>query len=153
MATYSFLDVQCAIVGPGGAFQLGNGAGTAEEGISYSMEGDKDTLTIGADGTPMHVLNASKGGEVIVRLLKTSPVNSQLSLMYATQTISSSLHGNNVITIRDKARGDVITARAAAFRRMPPNTFAKGGNTIEWAFTAGYIDVLLGSGTPEVLNA
>jgi hypothetical protein len=153
MATYSFLDVQAAIVGPGGAIQLGNGAGTAEEGISYSMEGDKDTLTIGADGTPMHVLNASKGGEVIVRMLKTSPANFQLAIMYNAQTVSSALHGNNLITIRDKARGDVVTCRSCAFRRMPPNSWAKGGNTIEWAFTAGYIDVLFGSGTPEVLNA
>lgn len=153
MATYSFLDVQAAIVGPGGAFQLGNGAGTAEEGISYSFEGDKDTLTIGADGTPMHVLNASKGGEVIVRMLKTSPVNQQLSQMYNLQTVTSSLHGNNVITIRDKNRGDVVTARQAAFKRQPPNNFAKAGNTIEWAFNVGYLDVLLGSGTPEILNA
>lgn len=101
----------------------------------------------------MHVLNASKGGEVTVRMLKTSPVNQQLSTMYNAQTISSSLHGNNVITIRDKSRGDVVTCRSVAFRRMAPNSWAKAGNTIEWAFTAGYIDVLLGSGTPEILNA
>lgn len=152
MPTYSFYDVTAAIAGPGGAFNLGYGAGVAEEGITITYEGDKDTLTIGADGTPMHVLNASKGGSCTVRLLKTSPTNNLLSIMYNVQTISSSLHGNNILTVRDKARGDVTTCRSAAFRRFPANTWARAGNTIEWEFTVGYIDSLLGTGAPEVLN-
>jgi hypothetical protein len=36
MATYSLpQDVHASITGPGGSFQLGSGAGAAEEGISF----------------------------------------------------------------------------------------------------------------------
>ncbi|MGU4704086.1 DUF3277 family protein, partial [Burkholderia cepacia] len=34
MTTYSFQDVASTIVGPGGAFSLGYGEATAEEGIT-----------------------------------------------------------------------------------------------------------------------
>ena len=44
MSTYSFLDVQATIVGPGGAFSLGSGAGVAEEGISIEPTGEIDTM-------------------------------------------------------------------------------------------------------------
>lgn len=148
MASYSFLNVQATIAGPGGSFQLGNGAGAAEEGITVSMTEDKDTMTPGADGSVMHSLHAAKTGRVTVRLLKTSPVNQQLSLMYSLQTASSGLHGSNVIVISDTERGDVIACRQVAFAKLPDLTFAKDGGFNEWSFNAGEIDMGLGSGSP-----
>ena len=58
MGAYSFLDVQAAIEGPGGAFQLGSGSGNAEEGITIEPGGDKNVMQIGADGG--HVQGFSK---------------------------------------------------------------------------------------------
>ncbi|GAC1486712.1 MAG: DUF3277 family protein [Acetobacteraceae bacterium] len=150
MATYSFLNCQAAIVGPGGAFNIGTGAGVADEGITISLVGDKDSMTIGADGTPMHTLNADKSGTLTVRLLKTSPTNAQLSLMYAFQSVSSALHGNNTITVRDSARGDVTTCRQVAFRKQPALTYSKAGAVQEWEFNAGIVDQLIGVGTPSL---
>ena len=150
MATYSFLNVQAAIVGPGGALNIGSGAGVADEGLTITMSGDKDTQVVGADGSVMHTLNADKSGTLTVRLLKTSPTNAQLSLMFAMQTVSSALHGLNVITVRDTARGDVATCRQVAFRKLPVLSFTKAGAIQEWEFNAGVVDILLGTGTPSL---
>ena len=49
--TYSFLDVNAGIVGPGGAFSLGNGAGVSDEGITVAASEDIGAMTIGADGS------------------------------------------------------------------------------------------------------
>jgi hypothetical protein len=151
MATYSFLNVNAAIVGPGGAINIGVGSGAAPEGITITMAGEKDTLTIGADGAVMHTLNADKSATVTVRMLKTSPTNYQLSAMYNTQTISAALHGQSTITIRDSARGDSITCRDVAFRRQPALTYGREGPVLEWEFNAGQVDMLLGVGTPTLV--
>lgn len=145
-STYSFLDVQASITGPGGAFSLGSGAGNAEEGISVAMVDDKNTMTIGADGSPMHNLHASKAATISVKLLKTSPVNQKLSQMYALQTTSSGLHGQNVITISNPALGDAITAVYCAFKKLPDNINAKDGGMMDWVFDAGIVDTTLGGG-------
>lgn len=143
--TYSFLDVHAAIVGPGGAISLGTGAGNAEEGITIEPTGDINTMTIGADGTPMHSLHADKSGKVMVKLLKTSPINAKLSLMYAFQTSSGANHGQNILSISNGATGDIITCRAVAFEKAPSINYAKDGGMNEWSFSAGIIDRTLGT--------
>lgn len=144
MGTYSFLDVQASILGPGGSFSLGNGAGVAEEGITTAMGEDKNTMVTGADGTPMHSLHASKSGTVTVRLLKTSPTNAKLNSMYNLQTTTAAAHGLNVIVITNPVNGDVITCTMCAFKKHPDQVQAKDANTNEWVFDAGYIDTSLG---------
>lgn len=150
MAAYSFLDVSCTLSGPGGFVNLGNESGAAEEGITVEMAEDKNTLTMGADGTPMHSLHAAKHGIIRVRLLKISPRNAQLSTMYGIQTVTSALHGLNTLVVRDVSRGDFISARSVAFKRHPNFAAAKTGNVLEWSFDAGYIDMLLGDGVPAL---
>lgn len=144
--TYSFLEVNAAIVGPGGAFSLGSGAGAAEEGISISPTGDIGGMMIGADGQGQHNLYADKSGRVVVRLLKTSPVNQLLSAMYALQTASAAAYGQNTITINDALRGDVITCQQVAFAKAPDLAYAKDGPPVEWEFNAVRIERTLGAG-------
>lgn len=144
-STYSFLDVNAGIVGPGGAFSLGNGAGVSEEGISFSATEDIGAMTIGADGTGMHSLHADKSGKVTVRLLKTSPTNQLLSALYAFQTASGAAYGQNTIVCVDKSRGDVTTCSQVGFAKKPDLTYAKDGGTIEWVFNAVVINTVLGS--------
>ena len=146
MATYSFLDINASIVGPGGSFSLGYGSCNAEEGISVAMAENKNTMTIGADGCVMHSLHAGNGGTVTIRFLKTSPTNKQLSVMYDAQRISSALWGQNTIVISDPARGDTITCTNVAFQRWPNVNYAKDGGTQEWTFDCGQINGLLGDG-------
>lgn len=150
MAAYSFLDVVASINGPGGNFQLGNGAAVAEEGISIARAEAKNTMMVGADGSGMHSLHAGKHGTVTVTLLKTSPTNQLLMGMYNFQSSSSANHGRNVISVRNPVSGDTWTCTGVAFQKAPDLSYAKDGNTVSWAFDAISIDGLLGNGTPAI---
>ena len=143
--SYSFADINCTIVGPGGAFGLGNGAGAAEEGITISQTGDKNTMQTGADGSGQHSLHVAKSGTITVRVLKTSPVNAKLMALYNFQTASSSTHGQNIIALSDSSRGDLITCRQVAFKKVPDIVSAKEAGVNEWTFDAIYVDYLLGA--------
>lgn len=145
MPTYSFLDVNATLVGAGGVIDLGAGSANAEEGITTAAAGDKNTMTIGADGEGMHSLNADKSGTVTVRLLKTSPQNAKLMALYDAQSLSSSLWGQNVITITNSASGDAIGCRSCAFKKVPDIKYAKAGDVLEWVFDAIKIDRILGT--------
>jgi predicted SPOUT superfamily RNA methylase MTH1 len=149
MGTYSFLNVQATISGPGGSFSIGSTAGNSEEGISVEMLEEKDDMKVGADGTIMHTLRASDAARVTIRLLQTSPVNSQLSALYNFQRKNAGNWGQNVIRISDMARGDVISSVEAAFARQPQVTYHKDGTMREWVFL-GRVDELLGAGVPDV---
>ena len=144
MATYSFLDVTASLTGPTGVIDLGQGSANSEEGITQTMGGNKNTMTIGADGEVMHSLHADKSGTITVTLLKTSPVNKKLSLAYNAQSQSSATWGNNVIVIRNTASGDISTARSCAFQKQPDFNNANEGGTVSWVFDCGKIDQLLG---------
>lgn len=145
MGAYSFLDVKASIIGPGGSFNIGSGAGVTDEGITTSYKEDKNTQTTAADGQAMNALNASKSGTVTLRLLKTSPVNAQLSAMYNLQAVSSSAWGLNVISIKSLTSGDSITCTNCAFKKHPDVTYDKDGRHNEWVFDA-VIDMSLGGG-------
>lgn len=143
--TYSFIDVQASLVGPGGMFSLGYGSANAEEGITIAMAGDKNTMTVGADGEVMHSLHADKSGQLTVRLLQTSPVNAQLALLYNLQTVDSRLHGKNLITITQSVSGDVTVCRSCAFKKKPDLNYKKDGQIVEWIFDVAKVDSQLGN--------
>ena len=144
MSTYSFIDVSASLTGPTGVIDLGYGSANSDEGITVTMTEAKNTMTTGADGEVMHSLHACKSGTITVNLLKTSPQNKKLSLMYNAQSLSSSLWGNNVIVMRNKASGDIVTARAVAFQRQPDWNNPKVAGTVAWVFDCGKIDEMLG---------
>lgn len=148
MATYSFQDVQVTLTGPGGIVTLGYSAGPTEEGITVERAEDKDNMTIGADGTPMHTLHAAKHGSVVVRLLKISPMNAILQAMYDLQSLSSATWGQNVLVVSQIIAGDIHTCRSVAFRRAPTFTYGKEGGFNEWPFNVGLIDSVLGVYVP-----
>lgn len=143
--SYSFLDVNAAISGPGGAFSIGSGSGNSEEGIA-TTNSVINTMVIGADGSGMHSLSANKSGQVIVKLLKTSPTNAQLMAMAQFQRASASTHGQNTITISNLASGDTVTCEGVAFHKIPDIKYAKDGDILEWAFDSIRISPSLGQG-------
>lgn len=147
--TYSFENCEAAISGPAASFPFGNGAGAAEEGITYAFDEDKTTTTTGADGEIMHALKAGQTGEIVIRLLKTSPVNAQLSQLYDTERGTAGLWGQDTITIQDVVRGDLITGVRMAFVKFPDGGFTKEGPAMqEWRFR-GILHVQLGTGSPS----
>lgn len=146
MSTYSFLNVNASMVGPGGAANLAAGAAAAEEGITIEPVEDKNVMTIGADGQGQHSLVASDARTVTVRLLKTSPVNAILMAMYNVQRVSSALWGQNVIVVTDSARNDLTTLQACAFKKVPALNYQKEGGLVEWVFDAIKGDSILGAG-------
>ncbi len=143
---YSFLNVNAAIAGPGGAANLASGAAVAEEGITIEAAEDKNVMTIGADGSGQHSLVASDARTVTIRLLKTSPINAILQAMYNIQSSSSSLWGRNVITIGDTGAGDAIALQGCAFKKQVALTYAKEGGMNEWVFDVIKGDAILGAG-------
>lgn len=145
MTTYSFLDVSATLVGAGAVIDLGAGSANAEEGISIVRAGDKNTMTVGADGEGMHSLHADKSGQVTVRLLKTSPKNSQLMALFDAQSLSASAWGQNVFTVTHAVSGDNSVARNCAFKKCPDLNYRKDGDIVEWVFDAIKIDGLLGT--------
>jgi len=144
MSTYSFLDIKCALVGPGGNINLAAGAAAAEDGITITPTEEINGMVVGADGEVMHSLRANKSGSITVRLLKTSPVNQQLAALYAVQTASSAMHGQNTITLVNTETDDAISMRQVAFQKAPDLTYAKEGGSVEWQFHCGKIDRALG---------
>jgi hypothetical protein len=146
MPTYSFLDTQATIAGPGGTISLGSGAAVADEGITFEKVEADNTMTTGADGAGMHSLNPTKSYKISVRLLKTSPVNQQLSQMYAIQKASSGAWGNNVISLKNTISGDSAVAALTAFAKFPSITWAKNPSMNEWTFESIDCDVSLGGG-------
>lgn len=143
--TYSFLDCNAALVGPGGAISLGQGSGSSEEGITVTPTAEISGMTMGADGSGQHNLYADKSGKITVRLLKTSPTNALLSALYAFQTASSATHGQNTLVINDASRGDVITCQQVAFAKAPDLSWAKDGAPVDWEFNAIRIERTLGA--------
>lgn len=145
MSAYSFLDVLATLVGPGGSFSIGAGAAAAEEGISAAMDEDKNTTLTGADGQITQNLHAGNVGLITVRLLKTSPVNRQLSLLYNSQRQTSAIWGRNQINVSDVARGDLVLGSQMAFVKHPDLKWAKDADIVEWPFR-GIVQIMLGDG-------
>lgn len=147
-ATYSFSDTSVVLSGPGGLITIsGSGSGAAEEGVTIEMAEDKDTMTIGADGSGMHSLHAGHSGTISIRLLKTSTINQALQIMYDFQRISSANWGQNTLLFRNAVIGDIGSAIGAAFRKFPSNAYAKEGPSFEWGFNCVQIDTILGNGS------
>lgn len=138
------MDVTGTIAGPGIVASFGNGAGAAEEGISIEMVGDKNTMTVGADGYWMHSMHAGNGATVTIRLLKTSPTNALLMSAFNAQRQSSAFWGKNTITIMQQVSSDDIVCAGCAFVKAPNIDYAQDGGTVSWAFHAGRVDGLLG---------
>jgi hypothetical protein len=149
-ATYAFQDVTASLSGPGGVVTL-SGAETAaaEEGVTITWGEELNTMTIGADGSVMHSMHSARSGTATFRLLKTSPLNSQITAMIHYQHQSSALWGRNTITIADTARGDLYTLLGCAWVRFPTNTYAKTGNTLEYELQVAMIDARLGPGAAD----
>jgi len=142
--TYSFLDIQANITGPGISIPLGSGANIDGEGISVEFVDNLNTMTIGADGEGMHSLHGSKAARITVRVLKTSPTNGALALGYNFQRVSSTLHGKNVINISDMAGGDKYVAQQCAYGKIPSNEWKVDPKYIEWNFDCIKCDFQLG---------
>ena len=144
--TYSFLNVKASITGPNGVFSLGDGAGVSDEGITLEFIEAKNTMVVGADGSYMHSLHASKGGKATVRLLKNSPTNALLSAMYNADTTDPSSHGQNVIAVSDLLALDIAACGGCAFERHPNLVYSKDGQMLEWTWNVGQLDIMLGDG-------
>jgi hypothetical protein len=145
--TYSFLDMNCVIAGPGGGFPIaGADTGSADEGITIRFTDDKGNVITGADGSYMASLYATRKGEIEITLLKNSPVNALLSAMYALQISSGSLFGQNTIVLTNTVSGDLYTNEGVGFKKFPDNTYGKDGPALKWMFFCGRIDPSLGAG-------
>ena len=142
--TYSFMDVTASLAGPAGNIDLGYGSQNSEEGITIAPEGDKNTLTMGADGSGMHSLHAASNGTITVRFLQTSPTNTLLMAMYDTSSLSSLTWGQLSLNVRNSASGDTTIATNGAFKRKPQVAYGNNGAMLEWVFDFVSVQTVLG---------
>lgn len=146
-ATYAFQDVTATLNSPYGTFTIsGPETAAAEEAITITWGEESNTQTIGADGSVMNSMHSARAGTVVFRLLKTSPLNEKLQQCFHYEHMSSALWGTDTITIKNPARGDEYTLLGCAWVRIPTNTYAKVGNTLEYEMHVAIIDSRLGSG-------
>jgi hypothetical protein len=149
--TYSFLDVQATLTGPGGSFDLASN-GLAEEGLKYSMIGPKDIMTMGANGNGMHTLVGSNGARVEMSFLKTAPANAVLNHLYTYQSSSSAYWGQNQLTINNPITGDSVTLLGGSFEKQADNAYAMQANLLIWPFLfITRLDKLGNGGNPRSL--
>lgn len=144
--TYSFLENNFTITGPGGVVNLAAGAAVAEEGITIEAVDDKNKMDIGADGQGQHSLIASDAKKVTARFLKTSPINAALMLMFNLQSSASSLWGKNVITGTNSGLKDFASLQLCAFKKVPTLTYKTEAGFNEWEWDCIKGDIILGSG-------
>ncbi len=149
--TYSFLDVQVTITGPGGSFDLGSN-GMSDEGISYSMIGPKDIMTLGANGNGMHTLVAANAAKSEMSFLKNSPSNAFLNYLYNYQAASSLYWGKNQVTINNPVTGDSVTLLGGAFEKQTDNGYRTQANLLVWPFLfITRADIIGNGGNPRAL--
>lgn len=149
--TYSFTDVQIALNGPGGAFDV-KSAGMAAEGITIANVSEKDVMTIGANGNGMHTLIQSDAARVEISMLKTAPGNNILSYMYGFGKSSSANWGKLQMTVKNPVTGDSIELLGGAFAKMADMAFRSEASLVVWPFL--FIvrnDVLGNGGNPRAL--
>jgi hypothetical protein len=149
MPAYSLADVEAAIEGPGGSFQIGAGVGLATEGINIEPKGDTNIMTEGGDGEIMHSLRVSKACTITITLLRTSPTNARLMNLYNYQTSSSRYHGQNTVMVRNPVSGDAHDGTEVAFQKKPGVPYAEEGGNLVWTLE-GKVSSKLGTGTPEL---
>lgn len=144
MRTYSFIDTVSSLVGPGISVSLGYGAGIADEGITLERAGEQNAMTTGADGEGFHNLHAETSGHIIVRVLKTSPLNALLNAAYNFQAASASTWGQNTITVGNTGLQDASVGQNVAFNKMPVVEYNKDPRFNEWRFDAIKLTIGLG---------
>jgi hypothetical protein len=148
MASYSFADVIATIVAPAGNITLaGDTSGAvADEGISVEKAEDRNTMMVGCQGEIMHCKHAAVNGVIRIRLLKTSPNNGKL--MNLMNSLDGDMWGTGQFSVRNRVKGDVITAAEVAFTGQPTIVYGKLGGIQEWTFHAGFMSAMLYAGSP-----
>ena len=150
MSSYSFADFNASItgLGPEPNISFGSGAGvSADEGITVEPTQDDNIQTVGADGVVQNNKVAGSPAVITVRLLKTSPVNQQLSRMYTFQRAAGVRSDANIITMTQIISGETHTFEKVAFKKRPGFTFATDGGMTEWTFDCGKAVQFLGDYT------
>lgn len=145
--TWSFGDVHGSLAGPFVSILLGDGSGSADEGISVEATEDVNRMTTGADGSGFHTLIEVKAARITIRLLKMSPQNYAMQQALSAQRASSVSWGKNVIAVANPVTGDQLLAIGVAFSRQPSNTYAKDPNIIEWHFDSIRTTIVMGGST------
>lgn len=142
---YTFLDVQVAIKGPGGNFDIAS-SGVSDEAVRIAMKADKNTMVTGANGDGMHSLRASNAAGLSISLLKSATGNAQLNQLYRYQKTSAAYWGQNIVTISNPVTGDAMIFTGGAFAKQTDIGYSSEGGMNVWPFDFIDSDQVLGNG-------
>ena len=145
MANYttSFLAVDLTYSSPlSGQFNLGAGAGNAEEGIVIEPVMPRAETTWGADGGFIHAIKAARGAKITLSYLQNGSVLVRLNNVLLAELASPTLAGNGVITLRDRANGLNLSMLGVVFSEEPTTTYNNGATILQYVLMAGKISTI-----------
>ena len=140
VTSYSFLDTNFTLTGPGISVNIGGpGSAASEGGITVTPDGTKNVVHKGADGSALHNLIGSRVAKVTVSLLRSSPFNALLQQAFNFQTLSGATHGRMHGSITNWAIGDTHELEGVAFAKSPDDAYKTESSEVVWEFDVGSV--------------
>lgn len=126
-ATYNPRDFQCTFAG----IPLMDGVADGDF-VTVDYEEDLTTVTTGAGGDSVLVLNLNQTATATVRLLAASPANTALAVLASAWQAGAGSAAAFYVTNRNG--GATALSSAAAVKKIPALTGSKDAPVNEWTF-------------------
>jgi len=117
------------------------GFAEGDDAITVSRRVDTFTLLVGADGRGVGVRNADLSGEVVLKLLQTSPSNLFLSGLLQAQ--EAGFFKSQPFLLMDVGNQIQLAAAPACILMKPSDQiYGQGTNTREWTLLCEQIEMI-----------
>jgi hypothetical protein len=148
MKAYSMLDVTVVIAAPPvvpkhEVVHYADG----DDVIMIKRREDGITDKIGADGKMAIARSANKSGEIVIKLMQTSPTNHVLLEIFTLQQQKGGRFIPIQVLFQDVNRQDRAAAVAGYIKNLPEIARGAGVNTQEWTVVCESLDARLGDPT------
>ena len=131
--TYSFDDVDVTFTHPGLGQYIVNGQGIGS--ISVTMQTDKTTHDIAADGSVMISKIPGDNASIDIEIQQTSDFHKWLTKYYNFVLLApSAMWAQAFITVRDKVGGSLITAFDVSPLKRADKPYQAQGQRVTWSF-------------------
>lgn len=111
--------------------------------LSYEPEADGFVDDVGSDGTVVRVATNDKRGTFTFTVLQQSPVNAQLSALYALDTNTLNGAGVGALLVQDKITGSQYFSESAWIQKFPSVEYGNEVKTVQWVVRGASVGTLL----------
>lgn len=106
------------------------GLAEGDDAVSVTRRADEVDLTIGATGEGAFSVSNDRSGEVVIKLLASSPDNAYMQGLLQAQRVASLL--NTSVTIKDLGGNDLYFAAFARISKAPDRSWGAKQGAVEW---------------------